>query len=275
MGWFAAMARPNVQPGPPGSHCPNLSALAHVVSATEPMSESGSDVYRDLFREPPLRLPHDRARRTHSETPLRRGRGLPPINYRPTPPSVFEHGGPLLLRNAHRAPAADARVPQRVRTEFQNGGRRAVAGVANAAERRDADGRGSVQALVVIKATDRRRYERQLVDSRSELPKGLANERETAELREQFIAVGHDLRNPLAAVSAAPRILQRSGALQNQNELRVLDMINSTVTRMSDLIENPWTSRVGGWEAALRFPMMHSARSSDMPLMIYETDIHL
>ena len=50
--------------------------------------------------------------------------------------------------------------------------------------------------------------------------------------------LGHDLRNPLAAISAGARILQRSGALQQQKELRVLDMINSTVTRMSDLIDN-------------------------------------
>lgn len=111
--------------------------------------------------------------------------------------------------------------------------------IANAVERRDADGGLLFTALVVIKATDRRRYERQLVDSRSELQKGLATERETAELREQFIAVlGHDLRNPLAAISAGARILQRSGALQEHQHLRVLDMINSTVTRMSDLIDN-------------------------------------
>jgi len=111
--------------------------------------------------------------------------------------------------------------------------------IANAAERRHADGTLLFTTLVVIKATDRRRYERQLVDSRSELQRGLATERETAELREQFIAVlGHDLRNPLAAISAGARILQRSGALQQQKELRVLDMINSTVSRMSDLIDN-------------------------------------
>jgi sigma-B regulation protein RsbU (phosphoserine phosphatase) len=111
--------------------------------------------------------------------------------------------------------------------------------IANAAERRDVDGGLLFTALVVIKAADRRRYERQLVDSKSELQRGLATERETAELREQFIAVlGHDLRNPLAAISAGARILQRSGALQQQKELRVLDMINSTVTRMSDLIDN-------------------------------------
>ena len=111
--------------------------------------------------------------------------------------------------------------------------------IANAAERRDVDGGLLFTAVVVIKATDRRRYERQLVDSRSELQKGLASERETAELREQFIAVlGHDLRNPLAAISAGARILQRSGALLQHEELRVLDMINTTVTRMSDLIDN-------------------------------------
>ena len=76
-------------------------------------------------------------------------------------------------------------------------------------------------------------------NSRSELQKGLATERETAELREQFIAVlGHDLRNPLAAISAGARILQRSGALQEHKHLRVLDMINTTVTRMSDLIDH-------------------------------------
>ena len=39
--------------------------------------------------------------------------------------------------------------------------------IANAAERRDTDGTLLFTALVVIKATDRRRYERQLVDSRS------------------------------------------------------------------------------------------------------------
>jgi sigma-B regulation protein RsbU (phosphoserine phosphatase) len=109
--------------------------------------------------------------------------------------------------------------------------------IANASERRD-DG-VLFTAVVVIKATDRRRYERELVESRSQLQKGLATERETAELREQFIAVlGHDLRNPLAAISAGARILQRSGALREHKDLHVLDMINTTVTRMSDLIDD-------------------------------------
>jgi phosphoserine phosphatase RsbU/P len=111
--------------------------------------------------------------------------------------------------------------------------------IANAAEQRTPDGTLLSTRLVVIRATDRRRYERELVDARANATESLRSERETANLREQFIAVlGHDLRNPLAAISAGARILQRSGALRNHNELRVLDMINNTVTRMSDLIDN-------------------------------------
>ncbi len=38
----------------------------------------------------------------------------------------------------------------------------------------------------------------------------LLDERRTAELREQFIAVlGHDLRNPLASIDAGTRLLAR------------------------------------------------------------------
>jgi phosphoserine phosphatase RsbU/P len=119
----------------------------------------------------------------------------------------------------------------------ESGERLAV--IANAAEQRSPEGTLLSTRLVAIRATDRRRYERELIDARTVATESLKSERETAELREQFIAVlGHDLRNPLAAISAGARILQRSGVLQEQRELRVLDMINTTVTRMSDLIGN-------------------------------------
>jgi phosphoserine phosphatase RsbU/P len=111
--------------------------------------------------------------------------------------------------------------------------------IANAAEQRSPDGEVRSTRLVIIRAADRRRYERELVDARASATDSLKSERETAELREQFIAVlGHDLRNPLAAINAGARILQRSGRLQEDKELRVLDMINTTVTRMSGLIDN-------------------------------------
>ena len=114
-----------------------------------------------------------------------------------------------------------------------------LAVIANAVEQRTPEGILLSTRLVVIRATDRRRYERELVDARANATESLKSERETAKLREQFIAVlGHDLRNPLAAISAGARILQRSGALRDHKELRVLEMINTTVTRMSDLIDN-------------------------------------
>jgi sigma-B regulation protein RsbU (phosphoserine phosphatase) len=56
-------------------------------------------------------------------------------------------------------------------------------------------------------------------------------------LREQFIAVlGHDLRNPLASISAGARILDRT--VQNEQEHRVTAMLQSTVIRTSSMIDN-------------------------------------
>lgn len=111
--------------------------------------------------------------------------------------------------------------------------------IANAVEKRSPEGEVIATRLVLIRATDRRRYERELVQARAAATQILESERETAELREQFIAVlGHDLRNPLAAISAGARLLQRSGALTEHKELRILDMINTSVTRMSDLIND-------------------------------------
>ena len=134
--------------------------------------------------------------------------------------------------------------------------------IANAAEQRTPEGTLLSTRLVVIKATDRRRYERELVDARTNATASLESERETAKLREQFIAVlGHDLRSPLAAISAGARILQRSDKLQDHKELRVLDMINTTVTRMSDLIDNVLDfarGRLGGGIAL--------SRDADRPL---------
>jgi sigma-B regulation protein RsbU (phosphoserine phosphatase) len=80
--------------------------------------------------------------------------------------------------------------------------------IANAVEGRDATGKAMFTRLALIKATDRRRYENELLEAREIARTNLASERETSELREQFIAVlGHDLRNPLASISAGARIL--------------------------------------------------------------------
>jgi len=65
----------------------------------------------------------------------------------------------------------------------------------------------------------------------------LLNERETSELREQFIAVlGHDLRNPLASIAAGTRMLAKEDSKQATHE--ILGLIQKSVARMSALIDN-------------------------------------
>lgn len=61
--------------------------------------------------------------------------------------------------------------------------------------------------------------------------------RETARLREQFLAVlGHDLRNPLAALRAGTNILGRGDLDEDQREL--VDAMRQTTERMAQLVEN-------------------------------------
>src|SRR5258706_2573439 len=65
----------------------------------------------------------------------------------------------------------------------------------------------------------------------------LLSERETSELREQFIAVlGHDLRNPLASIAAGTRILTKGDSKEAKNE--ILGLMQKSVARMSALIDN-------------------------------------
>lgn len=65
----------------------------------------------------------------------------------------------------------------------------------------------------------------------------LLDERRTSELREQFIAVlGHDLRNPLAAIAAGAELLQRTPL--NKRATGIVRLMRNSITRMSGLIDN-------------------------------------
>jgi signal transduction histidine kinase len=65
----------------------------------------------------------------------------------------------------------------------------------------------------------------------------LLSERETSELREQFIAVlGHDLRNPLASIAAGTEMLAKANSKQAIGE--ILGLMQKSVARMSALIDN-------------------------------------
>lgn len=123
--------------------------------------------------------------------------------------------------------------------------------IANAVERRDASGAVLFTRVTFFKAIDRRRYERNIVDARAIAERerdasqavealsqeSLRRERETSEMREQFIAVlGHDLRNPLAAITSGTRLLSREPL--TPKGVTVLSLIQASASRMSGLIDN-------------------------------------
>jgi sigma-B regulation protein RsbU (phosphoserine phosphatase) len=121
----------------------------------------------------------------------------------------------------------------------------------NAAERRDTEGRHLFTRLTIFNATDRRRYERELLEARAAaetankklqeanavIEASLLDERETAALREQFIAVlGHDLRNPLAAIAGAIELLTTTPS--DERIIRITNMAQRSIDRMSGLIDD-------------------------------------
>ena len=61
--------------------------------------------------------------------------------------------------------------------------------------------------------------------------------KESARIRDQFIAVlGHDLRNPLAAIASATRLIRREA--QSERTLKLLDATQGSVDRMAALIDD-------------------------------------
>lgn len=78
------------------------------------------------------------------------------------------------------------------------------------------------------------------LDAQERLTKSEANlldERVTARLREQFIAVlGHDLRNPLASIISGISLLGREP--QSERASRLLTLMAKSADRMAELIEN-------------------------------------
>ena len=66
----------------------------------------------------------------------------------------------------------------------------------------------------------------------------LLDEQRTAELREQFIAVlGHDLRNPLAAMASGVRLLERADNLDDKQRW-ILRHLHSTMQRANALVDS-------------------------------------
>ncbi|KRD99986.1 PAS domain-containing sensor histidine kinase [Bosea sp. Root381] len=107
----------------------------------------------------------------------------------------------------------------------------------SANEKRDAQENLEFTRLIVFQAEQRRTFEQSLVRSRDDAFQGLADEKATGALREQFIAVlGHDLRNPLASIDAGLRMASREPLSPKQS--RLVGLMQASSLRMSGLIDN-------------------------------------
>jgi phosphoserine phosphatase RsbU/P len=110
--------------------------------------------------------------------------------------------------------------------------------IANAAEKRSIDGGHLFTRLTLFKAIDRRAYEKGLVAARTQAEAAIDAEHQTSILREQFIAVlGHDLKNPLAALAAGTRMLADRERLSDRGHLIVKEM-GASVARATALVSN-------------------------------------
>lgn len=108
---------------------------------------------------------------------------------------------------------------------------------ANAIEHRGDEYNASFTRITLINATDRGIYEQTLRDERNLSEKNLLSEQDTANLREQFIAVlGHDLRNPLGAIVGGIDILSRGD--RNPREKSILATMGKSSERILEMIEN-------------------------------------
>jgi sigma-B regulation protein RsbU (phosphoserine phosphatase) len=107
----------------------------------------------------------------------------------------------------------------------------------NAVERRDDEGRPLFIRITVFRAVERRRYQNNLLGAKRSAEEAVRSERETAELREQFIAVlGHDLRNPFAAIASGARLLEREQLSERGRS--ILNLLEQSVGRAGGLIDN-------------------------------------
>jgi PAS domain S-box-containing protein len=109
-----------------------------------------------------------------------------------------------------------------------DGGRLPV--LVNSVEKRDAAGEPLLHRTTVFDATDRRRYERELLLARRKAE-------EAARAKADLLAmIGHDIRNPLAAIFAGIRLLERTSPTPEQR--KYLDVLRATSENLLGLTGN-------------------------------------
>ena len=107
----------------------------------------------------------------------------------------------------------------------------------NAIERRDQHGNPLSIWFTILKASDRLQYEKNLQLEKRIAEEELLKQREMVMLREQLIAVlGHDLRNPLSAISLAVEMLESISPGENISDL--VATLKRSSYRMGELVKN-------------------------------------
>jgi sigma-B regulation protein RsbU (phosphoserine phosphatase) len=141
----------------------------------------------------------------------------------------------------------------------QDGGKIPV--IANAAEKRGPAGEHVFTRITVFKAVERHKYERGLLEARDRAEAAASEEHDVSILREQFIAVlGHDLRNPLAALAAGNRMIGDGEALSDRGRMIVKEM-GASISRATALIDDVLDFARGRLGKGLTL-----ARGSEQPL---------
>ncbi|MEO6092029.1 MAG: PAS domain-containing sensor histidine kinase, partial [Novosphingobium sp.] len=202
--------------------------------------ELGADELEDLFEHAPCGYicADPRGRVVRANQTLADWLGRDSAELTGTPFSELLSIGSRLYYETHFAPMLRmSGAINEVALDLALGRRGRLPVIVNAVERRDADGTTQAVRIVLFAARERRRYERNLLNAKATAEEAVAAERATSEVREQLIAIlGHDLRNPVAAISGGLRMLKREPL--SERALKVVGLMEGSTVRVSVLISN-------------------------------------
>jgi signal transduction histidine kinase len=118
--------------------------------------------------------------------------------------------------------------------------------VASARQIRDAAGNPTLVHVALFDATDRRSYERELLQERKRAEQAARALEATDQRKNEFIAMlAHELRNPLAPLRAAIELQRRDLSAASQSH-RIVDVMRRQVDQMVRLVEDLLdVSRIG------------------------------
>lgn len=218
------------------------------------MSEPSADGLSDLFENAPCALLSldDKGRIVRCNGTLSAWTGYPREHFVGRRlADIFTVSGRIFYETHFAPMLVMSGAIEEVALELAIASKGRVPVLVNAVQHRSVDGQSLSTSVAIVRATERRRYERELLAAQTKartlqkeieaanavLGQRLDEERDLGKLREEFVAVlGHDLRNPLASIRGGARLLSREP--QSERAKTVLALIDASAVRMSVLIDN-------------------------------------